>query len=50
MFLEGKPQCQDSNSPFNDSNKNINRNSFSETEQTNPKIHVDISYFPENKT
>lgn len=33
MFLEGKPPYQVSNSPFNDSNKNINRISFSETEQ-----------------
>lgn len=32
MLLGGKPPYQDSNSPFNDSNKNINRISFSETE------------------
>ena len=43
MFLDGKSQYhQDSNFPFINSNKNMNRIFFfSETEQTDPKIDLD---------
>lgn len=41
MISDGKPQYpQESNSPFIDCNKNMKKKIFSETRQTDPKIHL----------